>query len=99
MVLELRPEIEGRLEAKARERGMAFDTFVVAVLEREATADGEEMRVVQARNWEFLRLLEELSPTIEAGTLRTVGEDEVARLIEAAREENDGEFEAAIYGR
>lgn len=78
---------------------MALQTFIMSILEREAQTEAAQIKSVRTHNMEFLRLLAEISPAVEKGTLRKVDEEEIAHFIDEAREENDHELEAAIDGR
>ncbi len=74
--LELPPETEAALEAKAQRLGVPIERYAAGVLRRdvESNAGGG-----------FMAMLAESAPRIAAGTLRPITSDDISQAIADAR--------------
>lgn len=90
MTIDTTPEVETRLEQKARRHGQPLNDYVRDLLERDAGAAGGKRPQLPQPDAEasplaaFLTLAEQLDPIIRIGTSRTF---KAADVIEANREE------------
>lgn len=86
LTLELPPELEERLEAKAQVHGQDVRTFALAVLQREAKS-GADLTSTPSPLAQALALSRELSPVIKAGTRQSDKPLDAAADLTALREE------------
>ncbi len=85
--LELSPDVERALEAKARRRGVSLAAYLRDVAQRDAATPDAGDDAARNSIDRALALLEELTPIIQAGTRRADTPLDAAADLAALREE------------
>lgn len=75
LLVELPPETESALAAKAARLGVPLERYAAAVLRRDVESNGSD----------FMAMLAESAPRIAAGTLRPLTGDDISQAIADAR--------------
>lgn len=81
--IDLNPETQRAVEAAAARQGVAVETYIVRAVENQA--HGAEVTVNPLA--EALRLLDELTPTLRAGTAAGSTQSDAAADLEILRAE------------
>lgn len=90
--LELRPEIEEKLNQRSEAQGTSLENVVASIIESDVAR--QETKCPSAKSEEksiarFLELAEKLGPEIQAGLARPLSSDDVTALVHDARREEE----------